>query len=99
MTLRLARCPACGHEGGIPRDVPTTQRLRCSACGEKFLARNAIGERPCPLRRPSRETAVKSAAAREIIERYGDHALDDPIDDLFRGPPQGASPAPKPEGA
>lgn len=80
--LRLARCPACGHEGGIPRSVNGRSRLRCSACGEKFLARYATGDRPCRWRRPSREATAKRAAAQEIVARYAHVCFDDPLNDI-----------------
>jgi hypothetical protein len=49
-----------------------------------MLARHAIGDRPCPLRTPSRETELKRKAAADAIERHGDNPLNDSLADLFR---------------
>ena len=81
--LRPARCPLCHHTGGVSRNVATTRRLRCTACGETSLVRECIGPAPCPRRRPSRERAMRAEAAREVLQRLGDPALDDQLDDLF----------------
>jgi hypothetical protein len=83
--LRPAHCPVCGHTGGVPRNVVTTARLRCTACGETSLVRECVGDRPCRHRRPSRERASRAQAAREILQRIGDAELDDPLSGLFRG--------------
>jgi hypothetical protein len=84
MHRRLARCPNCGHTGAVPRDVPTTAKVRCTACGERSLVRHIVGERPCRRRRPSPEAVQRATAAREIIERLGAPALDDDISGLWR---------------
>jgi hypothetical protein len=83
MTLRPCKCPRCSHSGGIPSTLPTTAKLKCSACGAKMLARHAIGDRPCPLRTPSRETELKRKAAADAIARLGDNPLNDSLADLF----------------
>ena len=64
--------------------MSTTARLRCSACGQRLLVRHAVGPRPCRPPRPNNEAALKRAAAREVVERYGG----DRIDDRFRGDAQ-----------
>jgi hypothetical protein len=74
--LRRARCPLCHHTGGVSRNVATTTRLRCTACGETSLVRES-------RRRPSRERAMRAEAAREVLKRLGDPTLNDPLDDLF----------------
>jgi|SRR5581483_2234354 len=82
--VRLARCQVCGHEGGVPRDLPTTARLKCSACGSTSLVRECIGERPVRRRVPSPEAAMRRRAAREVLERHAaSAALDDRVDDLW----------------
>jgi hypothetical protein len=48
-----------------------------------MLARHAIGDRPCKLRRPSRELELKRKAAAEAIQRNGDNKLNDNLSDLF----------------
>ncbi len=82
---RLARCPSCGHAGAIPRDVPTTGRLRCVACGTAALVRQCIGPRPAIFRHHSSAQRARDVAAADVLTRYGNSGLDDPIDDLFRG--------------
>jgi hypothetical protein len=76
----------CTHVGHIPINTPTTQRLRCSQCGAKFLARHAIGEKPCPLPKLNSKAAMKRSAAAEILQRYGSDGSEpnDSLDDLFR---------------
>lgn len=81
---RIARCPACGHAGSIPRDLPTTARLRCSACGTAALARQAVGDRPARFHHRSATRRAKESAAADVLARYGDPELNDSIDDLFR---------------
>jgi hypothetical protein len=83
MELRPALCPTCGHRGGVRRGVATSARLRCTACGQTSLVRECIGPRPTRRRRPSRERAMRAAAAREVLQRLGDSELDDRLDDLF----------------
>jgi hypothetical protein len=81
--LRPAHCPVCDHIGRIPRNIATTARLRCTACGETSLVREAVGDRPCRRRRPSRARAMRAEAAREVLQRLGDPELNDPLADLF----------------
>ena len=81
--FRLARCPQCQHEGAIPRAVETTARLRCRTCGEISLVRECDGPRPTKHRKPSRAAANKAAAVKDVLTRYGDPELDDPLDDLW----------------
>ncbi len=81
---RLAVCPQCGHSGAVPRSIATTRRLRCLACDARFLARQAVGERPTPYRPPRPATLAKRAAVKAVLARFGgEPVLDDPIDDLF----------------
>jgi hypothetical protein len=80
---RLARCPACGHEGLVPRAISTAARLRCRTCGESALVRECVGEKPCLHRKPSRAAAQKATAARAVLDRLGDHDFDDPLRDLW----------------
>ena len=75
MTLRSIRCPACGHEGEVPRSVPTMARLRCGSCGE----RSTVGE--CRPRRLSERDKLAQA----VLARLGPVELDDDISDMFRG--------------
>jgi len=49
--MRIVSCPACEHEGAIPKEVPTTATLRCRSCRERWLVREATGPRPCRRRR------------------------------------------------
>jgi hypothetical protein len=83
---RVAICPACRHEGPIPRGLPMSARLRCRSCGATAEVRETIGPNPCRWR-GGRPTArdLKNAAARDALARYGNPALDDRVDDLFRG--------------
>lgn len=81
--IRIARCPQCQHEGPILRAVKTTARLRCRACGEISLVRECVGPRPTKHRKLSRAAADKAAAAQDVLTRYGDPELDDPLDDLW----------------
>jgi hypothetical protein len=83
-SLRVARCPACGHKGGVPRDAPVTAKLRCVACGTSALVRQCVGPRPAVFRHRSSAQRATDAAAADVLERYGNSALNDPVDDLFR---------------
>lgn len=84
--LRLARCPGCGFERGVPATMPTAQKLCCSRCSARFRLRHAIGDRRCPWRPPSVAKRAERAAAAEINARYGELPADS-VDDLFRSPP------------
>lgn len=81
---RLVQCPSCGHQGLIDRAVPTHARLRCCACGEQALVREATGPRPCPPRRKGRAAAAKAAAAINVLQRYGGELPEDTVTDLWR---------------
>ena len=61
--------------------MPTMASLRCLACGQRLLVRHAVGPRPCRPPRPNNAAALKRAAARDVVERYGG----DRFDDRFRG--------------
>jgi DNA-directed RNA polymerase subunit RPC12/RpoP len=76
--VRIICCPACKHEGPIPESTATTARVRCRACGERWLVCEATMQHP--RRRPS---AAKSAAAKEVLARYGE-LPDDSVTDLWR---------------
>lgn len=67
---RLARCPACGHQGLISKSVPTAAKLRCSACGARALVRQSVGDNPCRWRPKSGEAEAKRTAATEVLARY-----------------------------
>jgi hypothetical protein len=80
--IRPARCPFCEHTGAVPRDLPTTQLVRCSACGARLLVQNIIGPDPCRPKVLSRERQAKNAAAKEVLERYRT-PLNDSLEDLW----------------
>jgi hypothetical protein len=85
--MRVVKCPACEHEGAIPREVPTTAKLRCRCCGERSLIREATGPRPCRRHR-SVAADMKAATAQNIIARYGVLPDDgDSLDDLWTAAP------------
>lgn len=81
--VRIARCPACGHEGAIPKTVDLGAWIRCNACGQRLQVRQAVGPRPARFHTSTKKT-VGDAIAQEVFERYGAPALDDSIDDLWR---------------
>ena len=80
-SVRIVRCPACEHEGVISKVTPSSARLRCRACGERWLVREATGPHPC--RRKSTAKRAKSAAAKEVLARYGE-LPEDTVVDLWR---------------
>lgn len=89
--MRVVRCPACEHEGAIPKEVPTTAKLRCRCCGERWLVREATGPRPCRPRR-SAATDMKAKAAADVLARYGAlPAGGDALDDLWTAAPTGST--------
>lgn len=81
--MRIIRCPACEHEGAIPRHVPMTSKLRCRVCGECWLVREATGPRPCVRKQKSPAAEFKAKAAREVLQRYDGEFLDDDLHDLW----------------
>jgi DNA-directed RNA polymerase subunit RPC12/RpoP len=83
MDIRPARCPACGHRGGVPRTAPMDRQVRCVACGTRALVRQVVGERPARSSRKSTHSALVKAAAQEVLARAG--GLNDAVDDLFVG--------------
>jgi hypothetical protein len=80
---RVVRCRACGHTGTIAIDAALNAKIRCIACGEKFRVRQCTGEHPARWCPPSAGKKAKTAAAREVIERYGNNDLNDDIADLW----------------
>lgn len=85
-TVRIIRCPACGHNGTIGKLVPTTARLSCRSCGVKVQLRYCIpgqNNKPCRWRPPSAAKTAKDAAARDVLKRYGGEVPDDRLDDLW----------------
>jgi hypothetical protein len=88
---RRARCPQCHHVGGIPCSAPLNARVKCTRCGTVCRVRNVIGDRPAKYRRPSAARRAQAAAAREIVERFGDNALNDPLKDLWPAKPEPTS--------
>jgi hypothetical protein len=81
--LRLATCPRCLHQGGLPGTIPSSARIRCTSCGAHLQVRHCVGPKPCKLKTPSRETELKRKAAADAIERAGNPELNDRLDDLF----------------
>lgn len=69
MRSRQARCPECGHIGHVPRGTALTAKMRCRQCG-------AVARLSDVRVMPEGEL---------IVAAYGAPALDDPVDDLFRG--------------
>jgi ribosomal protein S27E len=85
--IRIIRCPACGHEGVLPKKAPTTTKLKCSACGARALARECIGAVPCrwrPLGVSAKDK--RTAQTQEVIHRYtgGADLPDDGVADLWQ---------------
>ena len=79
--VRVVCCPQCQHKGLIAATVPTTAKIRCTACGERWLVREATGAHPCRSKRAAKQ--AKSAAAKEVLQRYGE-LPDDGVTDLWR---------------
>jgi hypothetical protein len=84
---REARCPACGHAGRITKTAPTTQKLRCRACGTIAQVRHCVGDSPCKWRPASSAAKAKEAAAKTVQQRYAAIPdCGDSLGDLWRSP-------------
>jgi hypothetical protein len=82
-TLRV-RCRACGRPGILPGGTALTRQLRCTTCGGRARVRELLIVERSPVQRRPSASAMKEAAAREILARYRVGALDDDLSDLFR---------------